>query len=434
MALLEIGNIPDILDRLFYISLLGLGIFFIYKGDVIQRFQAQRTTFAVYRESMIELPTISTYIYPIPSNFSMGVDFNLTLEGKILRPGINFLNGSGLKVDFEHMIPELLVDEHGKKAFKFRITIRPFNFSLRMPTYFRLNYTFASPLPESQIGIYATSENNSKGCLQNYYDGEKTTVIAKGGDWFGLNLQPMKFLYLQKKGGCRKKPYMEELVANVKAVISERSGSICRPKNIFWKCLALTQSDEVQQLPVCHSDSDGQQFMDILLKAQKLIKENPCAKLSYDLKLQGPWSTNPSHTVFGVALAIPYDTIVNEEYVIYDMVAMISAIGGTMGLCIGFSFKDCSRHVIRISLKVLAKIAKSKNKTSIDNWEFQKSGIFGLKAHSKDEEEDIGKSLAGFRVQVTEQFKENVELRYQLARHEERLEQLEKRQNNPLAT
>ena len=39
------------------------------------------------------------------------------------------------------------------------------------------------------------------GCLQNYYDGEKTSVIAKGGDWFGLNLQPMKFLYLQKKGG-----------------------------------------------------------------------------------------------------------------------------------------------------------------------------------------------------------------------------------------
>ena len=91
-------HVQEVLDILFYISLLGLGIFFIYVGDVIQRFQAQRTTFAVYRESMIELPTISTYIYPIPSNFSMGVDFNLTLEGKILRPGINFLNGSGLKV------------------------------------------------------------------------------------------------------------------------------------------------------------------------------------------------------------------------------------------------------------------------------------------------------------------------------------------------
>ena len=34
---------------------------------------------------------------------------------------------------------------------------------------------------------------------------------------------------------------------------------------------------------------------------------------------------------------------VKEEYVIYDAVAMISAIGGTMGLCIGFSFLDLAR-------------------------------------------------------------------------------------------
>ena len=72
--------------------------------------------------------------------------------------------------------------------------------------------------------------------------------------------------------------------------------------------------------------------------------------------LQGPWSTNPNHTVFGVALTSPYETIVNEEYIIYDMVAMISAIGGTMGLCIGFSFLAFSQWTlgwIEYSLKML---------------------------------------------------------------------------------
>ena len=33
---------------------------------------------------------------------------------------------------------------------------------------------------------------------------------------------------------------------------------------------------------------------------------------------------------------------INEEYLIYDFVTMISVIGGTMGLCIGFSFDDCT--------------------------------------------------------------------------------------------
>ena len=42
-------------------------------------------------------------------------------------------------------------------------------------------------------------------------------------------------------------------------------------------------------------------------------------------------------------LVAPPLVTVKEEYVIYDAVAMISAIGGTMGLCIGFSFLDLAR-------------------------------------------------------------------------------------------
>ena len=42
----------------------------------------------------------------------------------------------------------------------------------------------------------------------------------------------------------------------------------------------------------------------------------------------------------------PYSTGVYEEYVIYDMIAMISAIGGTMGICIGFSFTNVADMII----------------------------------------------------------------------------------------
>ena len=39
---------------------------------------------------------------------------------------------------------------------------------------------------------------------------------------------------------------------------------------------------------------------------------------------------------------------VKEEYLLFDMVTMISAIGGTMGLCIGFSFGDITKWMIGI--------------------------------------------------------------------------------------
>ena len=48
----------------------------------------------------------------------------------------------------------------------------------------------------------------------------------------------------------------------------------------------------------------------------------------------------------GVQLDNPYKVKVHEEYLIYDLMAMISAIGGTMGLCIAFSFMDLASLTI----------------------------------------------------------------------------------------
>ena len=73
---------------------------------------------------------------------------------------------------------------------------------------------------------------------------------------------------------------------------------------------------------------------------------------------------------------------VKEEYVIYDAVAMISAIGGTMGLCIGFSFSDFSSLLIRC---IEARCLKgSANNISLDNQDQAHSGG-DILFHMKDE-------------------------------------------------
>ena len=39
---------------------------------------------------------------------------------------------------------------------------------------------------------------------------------------------------------------------------------------------------------------------------------------------------------------------VREQFVIFDAVAMVSAIGGTLGLCIGFSFSDLASFLFKM--------------------------------------------------------------------------------------
>ena len=55
-------------------------------------------------------------------------------------------------------------------------------------------------------------------------------------------------------------------------------------------------------------------------------------------------------------LGSPYDIIVNAEYYLYDWISMIGAIGGTLGLCIGFSFMDFVRNLITFFIQGLKRI------------------------------------------------------------------------------
>ena len=51
-----------------------------------------------------------------------------------------------------------------------------------------------------------------------------------------------------------------------------------------------------------------------------------------------------------------------EEYVIYYFVAMVSAVGGTMGLCIGFSFvavSNCLLNYIELGIHFISKLKQN---------------------------------------------------------------------------
>ena len=46
--------------------------------------------------------------------------------------------------------------------------------------------------------------------------------------------------------------------------------------------------------------------------------------------------------------------MVNEQYLIYDAIGMIGAVGGTMGMCIGFSFDSIIHYLINLLPNILS--------------------------------------------------------------------------------
>ena len=82
-------------------------------------------------------------------------------------------------------------------------------------------------------------------------------------------------------------------------------------------------------------------------KARVKISQNtivkPCTKVRYKSNRPGAtyydWGQG-SRASFSYGFAFPTRVVVHQEYLLYDTISMIGAVGGILGLCIGFSFSD----------------------------------------------------------------------------------------------
>ena len=82
-------------------------------------------------------------------------------------------------------------------------------------------------------------------------------------------------------------------------------------------------------------------FHNVLKTAERSILDRPCTKIQYKFKHTSSQYEMDEDSLIpqNVARFILYFSSglmeVREQYIIFDAVAMVSAIGGTLGLCIG---------------------------------------------------------------------------------------------------
>ena len=336
-------------------------IYFIYLGDIVHRFQAKKTYFAEYYEPITELPTIYTWIRfsKVSAGLTLGNDFNISWRGlkfskkeNPLKLGWNSLDAK-LEIEFEE------IHRQGRPLWEYKIT--PLNF----PPGFQKDYRFwlifgftEKVKPQVALAGIAFSTKNSSYCggpwwEQEFLDGkvsEISTRIKREQIW--ITLTPVKYLYTKIHGECRNQPYYDILLKKSLLRTNNHCSKLCRPFD-FTLC-----NDEYKNVTICANETESRCFYGQKDAVTEIVSK-PCTKLQYETDVTR-WTVNEdgewNSIDFWVQFAIPEEVRVNEEFMIFDAVSMISAIGGTMGLCIGFSFLAVSQWTlgwIEYSLKML---------------------------------------------------------------------------------
>ena len=337
------NNVFKGIERALYFSLICIGICFICMGDVMNRFQAKKTNLAEYFEPIHELPTIFTWIEfsEKSADLKYGLEVNISWSignESFLALGLNSLN-NGLKLELEEI-------ERPDLSFPQMFRITPLNYPRGMPKDYRywLSYIFSSDTTVKKAGIAFTTKNNSY-CGRPwwddlFYDGQAIEISAQKESTKWLRLSPVKYLYTKTHEDCRDQPYYDQLFTKTLQLTKGNCTKSCRPPD-YILC-----NSEHKKVFKCTNEAESKCFYEQKRIAAKDMIEKPCTKIEYETKQWSESKTDNQSIEFWVEFSNPFKVTVKEEYLLFDMVAMVSSIGGTMGLCIGFSLADVTKWIM----------------------------------------------------------------------------------------
>ena len=325
-----------------YVAMMCLGCYFIYQGDIVQRFKQRRTNFAEYTEPITELPTIVTWIQysndSQTSKLQFGKDYSLDFQSEN-----KLWKRSTLKIGNNSVAGILIhLEENYNYHWEAKLRLTPQNFSDKLvKTPFSLTYEFKNYTSSVYGVIVSLSSRHSAYCGYGYsmYDGKIRPILARPGEMKKVQIRTTKYVYNPDLKDCREKPYIDYVVDRIYQQMEENCSKPCRSSN-FWPCSHYSET----RLPVCKTNIENRCFNKAYsnFSSAKDITVKPCTKLQFQVQ-ESTYARRFQIAEFRISFNQPPMTTVKEEYLIYDFVAMLGAIGGTMGLCIGFSFMECAR-------------------------------------------------------------------------------------------
>ena len=222
-------------------------------------------------------------------------------------------------------------------------------------------------IPINEVDLYFVSNQNYLptliGRTPYHFEGQDLTMKATLGESTSITLQVSKYIYLNKtKELCRDSSYMKIILTR----LQDNRWNNCKTKCHTFGKIGKTFQKESPDLPECQYEEDERCALDAIENIKRGIIKKPCTKIEYSSFNQNTViEANSNKTIqFEFGFSYPEVVQVYEEVLLFDEIAMISSIGGTLGLCIGFAFTNISRSLISYA-KMISDWIQSKSNNDV---------------------------------------------------------------------
>ena len=326
-----------VVDWVLFIGFCILACYFM--KNVIDEYQAKKTSFTQSLEPITKLPTI---VICLESSFNWlyGKEVNISYR----TPHTEVSLEENQKYDLRDDNEVVEVNQYDGKCFKINSTIvKTFEQSHYRIIQINIIEYDLHIMPE-YLHIYFTSEENSYGISLDWWDGN---VFEQKLDWrkyVMVNLKPFEFRYLGDDSRCSKQSNIARFKSFLRNANLTKCPEKCSPTN-FLNDLMPSCGWEEDRTDVysCAFDVVTQKWFDF--KISHGFKK-PCKVLEYQgektYETDEPYNETKIHYQFAPPMMIN----VQQEYLVFDLVGMIGSAGGTLGMCIGFSFSGVTTYIL----------------------------------------------------------------------------------------
>ena len=343
----------QVIEWVLYFGLCGISVFFMY--GVLDNFFSGRTSFTHSDEPVDEFPTIMLCFSKNnwgKAEYEYGSDFKIKYGG-FYENGFQhaFLKeGENSTLMEEIIYLEKIMTISMGNCFK----ITPFltNTYLKKELTDILIYFNESVHQETfhTLDIFITSERNSYGVVVNeWYNGKVLKTQVKKGFEKAFDLKPEQYQYLATHTKCSYQSFYE-CASQFTAENFKASSTNCSIVSL-------------PTLPICKSKkSDGviQEFWRNFDAIRKQCPRKLCSTLQYsgDESIYKPLNDEDETVAFHYKFTdfSPNLKTLYVEYLIYDAITMIGSVGGTLGMCIGFSFTGMISFLINLFQNIIVHV------------------------------------------------------------------------------
>ena len=345
-----------IVEWIWYLALCALSIFFIVQGEVFQKFLAQKTDFTQSEENITSRPMIFSRLSDAfgddyrAANFSTNYNISYSVYFRSTKKSYEVIEK--LKVGDNHY---KIKDENHDGLVQ--VSVNPDNSIIiasldkiensedLVNTFHSIHYTFDESIMNSDLVVRLSFFTGSIYEVTDY-DVSQYIQFLKPKDRTIIELSQEKSLYLNLPNHkCRSQSYFEDMIQKFDSADFSKCPRKCRPTA---KDFGLAQH-LVSHINECKSKSEEDNCATkILIECEKKIIIKPCKKLFYlGNVIRQSYTKTLNTSRLWYHFSPPGNMILYEEYLVFDMISLISSVGGTLGLCIGFSFSNLVTHALK---------------------------------------------------------------------------------------